>query len=82
MELYLRTIGELEKTNNSLEERELELLNYFSENTLHLDNFEKMISALGKGVRWFNSNFKSLKRALKNRDHECTFDVMHGEPAR
>ena len=40
--------------------------------TLYFDNYEKMISALGEGIRRVNSEFKSVKRSLINRDHECT----------
>ena len=82
VERYRRAIGELEKTNKSLEERELELLNSSREKTLHLDKVEKTIRALGKDVAMVNSGVKADIRAVENRDHECTFDVMHGEPAR
>ena len=80
-ELHLRTIGELERRNKYLEEIQMELKNYMNNKTQYFENYEKMVSALGEGIRRVNSEFKSVKRSLINRDHECTFDFMH-KPAR
>ena len=85
VERYRRAIGDLEKTNKSFQERELELLNADREKTMHLDIAVKKIRALEKDVGMFarqSSELKAEIRALKNRDHESTFDLMHGEPAR
>ncbi|XP_046860682.1 uncharacterized protein LOC124453896 [Xenia sp. Carnegie-2017] len=84
VERYRRAIGELQKTNKSFQERELELLNADREKTMHLDIAVKKIRALEKDLGMFarqSSELKAEIRALKNRHHESTFDLRHGEPA-